>query len=189
MTPAQSLKAASIAAGIIDRTELNQFLAQCEEESGNFSMKSENMNYRAPRLRVVWPSRFKAMSEAAIQKYVMNPQALANNVYANRMGNGTEATGDGWKYRGRAHLQITGKSMYEIIGKIIGKDLVKTPDLLGTLSIAEQASIAYWKSQVRPAMIRKGLRYDNTNGVTLIVNAGLTNIANRIKIFKRLMAE
>ncbi|MBR2689154.1 MAG: hypothetical protein IKE42_14980 [Aquamicrobium sp.] len=97
------------------------------ETGGKMQPVTENLYYKSPgRIRAVWPSRFSSTTAAI--PYTRNPQRLANKVYANRMGNGPEASGDGWKYRGRALPQITGKENYDKFSDVLGIDLVNDPD-------------------------------------------------------------
>lgn len=93
--------------GIIDAEQQARFLANVAAETGNLSVFEENLNYSAERLQIVWPHRFP--TPASTIGYARNPVALANKVYANRMGNGDEKSGDGWRYRGAGMLQLTGK--------------------------------------------------------------------------------
>jgi predicted chitinase len=117
--------------------------------------KAENMKYTSPsRLIQIWPTRFKTASDTTA--YVNNPQALANFVYSNRLGNGSVDSGDGYKYRGRGYIQITGKDAYDKIGKIIGTDLVSQPDTLITNKvISTKAMIAFVTSYkgITPAQL------------------------------------
>ena len=108
---------------------LAHFLAQCALESTGFTATVENLNYRADRLKAVFPKYFKNIDPAP---YAHNPEKLANRVYANRMGNGVEASGDGFKFRGRGYIQLTGKNNYTSFSKFIGEDCVANPDLVAT---------------------------------------------------------
>ena len=87
------------------------FVGQCQHESGNFKMLEENLNYKAESLIRTWPSRFDAENA---EEYAHNPEKIANKVYAGRMGNGNEESGDGWKYHGRGLIQLTGKDNYTL---------------------------------------------------------------------------
>ena len=101
-------------------------LGQAAHESGNFMISEENLNYRAETMCRVWPSRFK--SEADAEPYARNPEKLANKVYSGRMGNGSEASGDGWKYAGKGFIQLTGKDNVRAFAEHIGRDsLVDDP--------------------------------------------------------------
>ena len=102
------------------------FIGQCSYESANFTHLQENLNYSAQRLLQVWPSRFPYI--IAAEPYAHNPEKLANFVYAGRMGNLQD--GDGYTYRGRGLIQITGREMYANCGKALGVDLIDNPDLL-----------------------------------------------------------
>lgn len=104
------------------------FIGQCMHESGGFKLLEENLNYSAKALMATWPSRFP--NEEVANQYARNPEKIANKVYGGRMGNGTEETGEGWKYRGRGIKQLTGKDNYERCGSGLGVDLVSKPDLL-----------------------------------------------------------
>lgn len=111
-------------------------LATAYHETGSkMQPVNENLNYTsAGRIRAVWPKRFT--SAAAAIPYIRNPQGLANRVYAGRMGNGPEASGDGWRYRGRALPQITGRENYEKASKLVGVNLVADPDAANALDIS-----------------------------------------------------
>jgi putative chitinase len=104
------------------------FIGQCAHESGNFKTLEENLHYKAESLMKVWPSRFtdKIVADA----YANNPEKIANKVYAGRMGNGNEESGEGWLYHGRGLIQLTGKENYDRCGKAIGVDLINQPQLL-----------------------------------------------------------
>jgi putative chitinase len=105
------------------------FFAQCAHESGNYKTFSENLNYGAKGLRGIFGKYFP--TDAMARSYERQPKKIANRVYANRMGNGDEASGDGWKYRGRGALQLTGKSNYQAFANYIGRqDVMDNPDLV-----------------------------------------------------------
>ena len=109
---------------------LAHFLAQCGHESGGFKLTQENLNYSAKGLNGIFKKYFP--TEASAEPYARNPQKIANKVYGGRMGNGLEASGDGWKYHGRGFIQLTGKDNYTAFGKAIGVDIVNNPDLVAT---------------------------------------------------------
>ena len=102
------------------------FIGQCQHESANFTKLEEGLNYSASRLMAVWPSRFPSVDVA--NQYANNPQKLANKVYAGRMGNGNEESGDGWKYHGRGLIQLTGRDNYANCGSGLGVDLLGNPN-------------------------------------------------------------
>ena len=121
------------------------FIAQIGHESGHLRYVEENLNYSADALRRVFGKYFP--TDEAARQYAYQPQKIANKVYANRMGNGRPETGDGWKYRGRGLLQITGKSNYRNMGKSIGIDLVTCPGMLILPEYAVQSACCWWQSK------------------------------------------
>jgi putative chitinase len=124
----QPIKDACIKFNIDTVREVACFLAQSGHESGGFQRLSENLNYRADRLRAVWPKRFPTGAIAAM--YANNPERLANFVYANRMGNGAPVSGDGWKFRGRGLFQLTGRDNYTAFGRSLGIRAEAAADLI-----------------------------------------------------------
>ena len=108
------------------------FIAQCSHESANFTTLSENLNYGVTGLARTWPKRFTTAE--LMNKYARQPEMIANFVYANRLGNGDESSGDGWKYRGRGLIQLTGKENYQHFADSIGMNLDDVPEYLETLS-------------------------------------------------------
>jgi putative chitinase len=115
--------------GITTNLRLAHFLAQCSLESMSFTAVVENLNYSAQRLLQVFPKYFKKVD---VNAYARNPQKIGNRVYANRMGNGDEASGDGFNYRGRGYIQLTGKNNYQAFSGFIGEDCVADPDKVAT---------------------------------------------------------
>lgn len=136
---ASEIQPARFSAGMAD---LRPFVATFLHETAMLKQMSENMNYSAPRICEVWPSRFK--SEADAGPYARNPKALANKVYGNRMGNGDEASGDGYNYRGRAS-GITGRTNYLWLADKWGQDLESNPALLERPHFAAEASFYAWE--------------------------------------------
>jgi putative chitinase len=118
------------------------FLGQCAHESGGFATLVENLNYKAESLCKVWPKRFPSLDAA--QPYHRNPEAIANKVYANRMGNGDEDSGDGWNFRGRGLIQLTGRDNYRACGEALGADLESDPDLVSTPMYAALSAGWFW---------------------------------------------
>jgi len=104
------------------------FIGQCQHESNNFRVLEENLHYSADGLMRVWPSRFN--SRVVAEAYANQPEKIANKVYAGRMGNGTEETGDGWAYHGRGLIQLTGRDNYRNCGDALGLALITNPELL-----------------------------------------------------------
>ena len=132
----------------IDRNEKRSacFLATCAVES-NFTKLVENMNYSAKRLAEVWPKRFRGEDgkpNNLALKIANNPEAIANVVYANRMGNGPAETGDGWRFRGRGYIHLTGKDNYKRYGEYLGLDLENNPELAENKEIAAEIAVEFW---------------------------------------------
>lgn len=156
---AQQLIAFAKANGI-QGAELTEFLAQAAHETLNFTKFTEIMNFTAEGLLKTHKKYFNAKTAKA---YANKPQQIANRVYANRMGNGDEKSGDGWKYRGRGYLHLTGKDNYARAGQDLKIDLVSNPDLVnqfgtnGKPGIAEQVALWYWKHRVQPKIKTAGV--------------------------------
>lgn len=119
------------------------FMAQCGHESVDFTTLKENLNYGAKGLRGTWPKRFP--DDATAAKYERKPEMIANKVYSDRMGNGPEASGDGWKYRGRGAIQLTGHDNYAAFAKDIGKTIDEAIVYLETLEGAIESACWFWK--------------------------------------------
>ncbi len=149
--------------------EIDDFLGQVLHESAGLTRLEENLSYSADRLCKVWPSRFHTIEEA--RPYERNPQALANFVYGGRMGN--VHPGDGWLYRGRGPIQLTGKDNYVFVGDLIGQDLAGIPDLMVQPRFALEATIAWWEDRIPDTMI------GDVEKVTKRVNGGLIGLADR----------
>lgn len=115
--------------GINTPLKLAHFLAQCGHESGGFKITKENLNYSVDGLKKIFGKYFPGN---LAESYAKNPQKIANKVYGNRMKNGDEASGDGWKFHGRGFIQLTGKENYEAFGKSINEDICSNPDLVAT---------------------------------------------------------
>lgn len=165
------------AAGITTPLRLAHFLAQTAEETGGYTIFVESGNYSAERIRVVWPSRPGAVA------YAHNAEALFNDVYANRMGNGPPSSGDGFKFRGRGVLQTTGREAYRKYGKKIGVDLEANPDLICDPRYILQPALGEWTdSHCNELADKEGASasHDETmRAITKRVNGGYTNIAER----------
>lgn len=118
------------------------FVAQCAHESGNFRTLRENLNYRAEGLMRIWPSRFPTLDIA--NQYAMQPEKIANRAYADRMGNGPESSGDGWKYSGKGLIQLTGKDNYSRFAQSIDMSIEQLPEYLVTFEGAVQSACWFW---------------------------------------------
>lgn len=121
------------------------FLAQCAHESSNFRILQENLNYRAEQLYKVFRKYFPTIEEAA--KYERKPEIIANRIYANRMGNGDEKSGDGYRFRGRGIIQITGKENYSLFSKSIDMELDNAPSYLETINGAVHSACWFWNTR------------------------------------------
>jgi len=141
------------------------FLAQCAQESGLFSAVKENLNYSAQGLLKTFSRYFTSQ---LANSYARNPERIANRVYANRMGNGPEESGDGWAYRGRGLIQLTGKNNYIACGNGLGKDLVSDPSYLETPEGAARSAAWFWTENNLNDPASRG----NIDEVSRIVNAG-----------------
>lgn len=159
---------------------LAHFLAQCAHESGNFQFVRENLNYSADSLLRVFPRYFK--DKLTADKYARKPEAIANKVYANRIGNGDEASGDGYKFRGRGYIQLTGRDNYKSFGDYIGQDVVSNPDAVATIYPLESA---YWFFTTRNLidLAKEGDSEDVVKRITRIVNGGYHGLQDRIDKF------
>jgi putative chitinase len=165
---------------ITTNLRLAHFLAQCGHESGNFKAVSENLNYSADGLKKIFPKYFPGnLSES----YARNPEKIASKVYGGRMGNGDESTKEGFKFRGRGYIQLTGKSNYTNFAKFIGEDTVANPDLVATKYPLASAAF-FFNSNKLWAICDRGADDATVTSVTKRVNGGTIGLADRIKHFK-----
>jgi len=148
------------------------FLAQVMHESGDFAHMAENLNYSADGLMKTFPKYFNTDSAAS---HARNPQMIANRVYSNRLGNGDVASNDGWNYRGRGFIQLTGKENYSKFAKSIGKSLEDTVKYLETVEGALESAAWYWNSR----SINAKADFDNITDVTKLVNGGIIGLGDR----------
>ena len=166
---------------ITNNLRLAHFLAQCGHESGGFKAVQENLNYSAKGLATTFKKYF--ISEAAAGPYARNPQKIASKVYGGRMGNGPEATGDGFKFRGRGYIQLTGRDNYTRFAKFIGEDTVNNPDLVATKYPLASAAF-FFDSNKLWVICDKGADAATVTAVTKRVNGGTIGLPDRIKHFK-----
>jgi putative chitinase len=168
-----------IVAGINTASSLNTvprlagFLAQAAHESAQFKVVKENLNYSAEGLRRVFPKYFSTAALAT--EYARQPVKIANRVYANRMGNGNEASGDGFKFRGRGFFQVTGKSNYTLCGKELGVDLLTTPESLERTKAALASALWFWNSK----NLNKYADANDIRGMTKAINGGYHGLDER----------
>lgn len=144
---------------------LAHFFAQLDAESG-LKPISENLNYSASALRSIFGKYFP--NDEIAKNYARIPERIANLVYANRMGNGSQSSGDGWRYRGRGFVQITGKDNYTALSKATGLDYVKNPDLLLNEADAMISALWYWNEIKGNSLADK----DDLDGISDMINIG-----------------
>jgi putative chitinase len=167
--------------GITTNLRLAHFLAQCALESTGFTATVENLNYSAQRLLQVFPKYFRGVDP---NDYARNPEKIGNRVYANRMGNSDEASGDGFKFRGRGYIQLTGKNNYTSFSKFVGEDCVANPDLVATKYPLASAAF-YFSSNNIWAICDRGADDDTVTRVTKAVNGGTHGLAERLQNFRK----
>lgn len=167
--------------GINTPLRLAHFLAQCGHESGGFRVTSENLNYSAKGLMGIFKKYFP--TEAIANAYQRNPQKIANKVYANRMSNGDEASGDGFKFRGRGYIQLTGRANYTEFGKSIGEDIANNPDAVSG-KYALLSAAWFWSKNGLNKLADGGATDATVTSITKRVNGGTIGLADRIKHFK-----
>lgn len=157
------------------------FLAQVGHESALLSRTSENLNYSSSGLLSIFHKYF---SDDNAETYARKPEAIANRVYANRYGNGNEASGDGWKYRGRGLIQVTFHNNYLAAGNALGIDLVGDPDLLQQRDNAALSAAWYWNSRGCNAMADAG----DIHSITHAINGGFNGLDERIALNEKASA-
>lgn len=173
---------------ITNPLRLSHFLSQCAHESANFTALRENLNYSADGLLKIFPKYFK--DRATADAYARKPEKIGARVYANRMGNGNEESGEGYKFRGRGYIQLTGKDNYKQFGVFVGEDLVNTPDLVATKYPLTSAAFFFNKNGLW-AICDKGDSVDVVTQVTKRVNGGTHGLDDRIakfNVFNSLLA-
>jgi putative chitinase len=159
--------------------KLAHFLAQCGHESGGFKVVNENLNYGAKGLLGIFKKYFPTEDKAKL--YERKPEKIANLVYGGRMGNGPEASGDGFKFRGRGYIQLTGKDNYTAFGKAIGEDIVANPDLVATKYPLLSAAWFFSKNCLGKCTDASDAA---VTAVTKCVNGGTIGLPDRLKHFK-----
>ena len=151
------------------------FIAQCAHESGGFRALKENLNYKAESLVRVFPKYFKTLAEAT--KYAKQPEKIANKIYGGRMGNGNEASGDGFRYCGRGLIQLTGKENYTWFAESLEMDLEDVPEYLQTFEGAVQSACWFWETNNLNQWADKG----DILTMTKRINGGTIGLEDRIK--------
>lgn len=159
--------------GILTPRQQASFIGQCSHECGNFRLLEENLNYKAATLMRLWPKRFPTLEFA--NQYAGNPKKIANMVYANRMGNRDEASGDGYRFRGRGCIQTTGHAAYFHAGQALGVDFVMEPELVATPQYAALTAGFFWKTH---DLNQYADKMDVTT-MTKRINGGLIGLEDR----------
>jgi putative chitinase len=167
--------------GINTPLRLAHFLAQCGHESGGFKATQENLNYSAKGLMGIFKKYFPTVALA--QAYERKPEMIASRVYGGRMGNGTEATREGYKFRGRGYIQLTGKENYTAFGKAIGEDMTINPDKVASHYALLSAAWFFSKNGLHK-IADEGSSDAVVTKITKRVNGGVIGLADRIKHFK-----
>jgi len=167
--------------GIDTPLRLSHFLAQTSHESGGFKTIRENLNYSAKGLRSIFPKYFP--TDLIALSYERKPEKIANKVYANRMGNGDESSGDGWKFRGAGYIQLTGKNNFEAFGKSIKQDLILHPEAVAIEYPLLSAAWFFSKNGLHK-IADEGATDAVVTKITKRVNGGTIGLADRQKHFK-----
>jgi putative chitinase len=157
------------------------FIAQCAHESGNFMVLKENLNYRPATLRKIWPRHFPTDAIANDYASRLDKQRhIANRAYANRMGNGDEASGDGHKFLGRGLIQLTGRNNHQAFADSVEMDINDVPEYLATFEGAAQSACWFWETNNLNRFADK----DDIKGLTKAINGGYIGLEDRIKHYK-----
>ena len=160
---------------------LAHFLAQAGHESGGFKAVNENLNYGAKGLLGIFKKYFPTADKAAL--YERKPEKIANLVYGSRMGNGPEASGDGYRYRGRGYIQLTGKDNYKAFDQVVEENITENPDLVATKYPLMSAAWFFHKNGLHK-IADKGAIDAVVTEVTKRVNGGVIGLTDRLKHFK-----
>ena len=158
------------------------FIGQCGHECANFKILEENLNYRAETLMKLWAKRFPTREIA--DQYARNPKKIANKVYADRMGNRDEASGDGYRFRGRGCIQLTGSTNYFNAGKALGVDFWADPDLVATPKYAALTAGWFWSTH----KCNEASEAQDWTRLTKIINGGVIGLQDRINHINQAIA-
>lgn len=173
--------------GIDSPQRASAFIAQIGHESAQLTRLVENLNYSAQGLANTWPTRYRGADgkpNTLAQRLARKPEAIANNAYASRMGNGDEASGDGWRFRGRGAIQTTGRHNYAATGRALGLDLLAQPELLEQPDHAIASAAHYWSVNGLNELADAGRFGD----ITKRINGGMHGHADRLAIRDRALA-
>jgi putative chitinase len=165
--------------GMVSPKEQAAFIGQCSHESNHFKVLEENLNYRAETLQKLFGHKFKP---GEVELYARQPVKIANRIYANRMGNRDEASGDGYRFRGRGVVQLTGHDNYWHCGQALGQDFVMNPDLVANPMYAALSAGWFWKTHGCDTLV------DNPQQLCKRINGGLIGLDDRIKQTERAVA-
>lgn len=165
--------------GLTSAVRMAHFLAQCSHESGGFMRTVENLNYSANGLLKTFPKYF---TQENFVSYARDPKRIGNRVYEGRMGNGDEASGDGYKYRGRGYIQLTGHDNYAAFGQFIGDNCLDRPELVATKYPLASAGWFFTKNNIW-AICDSGINYASITAVTKKVNGGTHGLTERTALF------
>jgi putative chitinase len=174
---APALEAACARFEIDSDLRLTHFLAQVSQESAGLTVFEENLNYSAEALAKLWPGRFAPPLNA---QYARQPERIANRAYMGRMGNGDEASGDGWRFRGRGPIQITGRAGYVALSPVQGVDLEGSPDALLQPALGALVAAQYWAERGCNELADA----DDIKTITRRINGGLTGLDGRQAAFQ-----
>lgn len=172
---------AAIKFGITTNLRLAHFLSQCGHESGGFKFTQENTNYSSDGLKKIFGKYFPGNTA---DSYSRNPEKIASRVYASRMGNGNEASNDGFKFRGRGFIQLTGRDNYTKFGDFIGEDFTSNPDLVATKYPLASAAFFFNNNSVW-TLCDKGADIKTITAVSKKINGGSIGLEDRIKEFEK----
>lgn len=164
------------AGGITTPKCVAAFLGQCAVESAGFQVLEEDLRYSAARLCAVWPNRFP--NAQAAERCAMQPEALANRVYAGRMGNGDEASGDGWRFRGRGLIQLTGRAAYERFARTMNMTLAQAVDHTATRAGAVVSAVWFWTANDLNGLANVW----SIDLITQKINGGVAGAAERTRL-------
>lgn len=160
---------------------LSHFLSQCMHESNNFKVLTENLNYSSDGLKKVFGKYFPGNTS---EQYARKPEKIASKVYANRMGNGSELSGDGYKFKGRGYIQLTGKNNYISFGKYINENVISNPDMICIPKYALMSAAWFWNTNGLNVMSDGGPTIDVVTKVTKKINGGTIGLDDRWSKFQ-----
>jgi len=160
---------------------VTHFISQCAHESMMFSKVEENFNYSREGLLKIFKKYFNPESAT---EFARKPELIANKVYANRMGNGDELSGDGWKYRGRGYIQLTGKSNYNLFNSVCSEDIINSPELVATKYPLE-VSGWFWHTRNLNKIADTGINSEVITKITKNINGGINGLPDRIILFNK----